>query len=461
MSARSTPFLKRVGLTLLASGACWYLLWSVPAVMQVEQRIQRGAHQLINPLYQASSGLGTHSRPYVMCRFQDQSSSIPPFIVATGEDPEKIFDSNPLSPSDYAVLLDSMKNAGVEQVMIASALAWHQADPYALDALELVIAESTHCITSALVSRTAQADTMPPALVRASIPVSNVLGDVNTLPQVNRLAIPETVLGRENSRAGFSLIESESITVGKEYLLARWGERVIFSSALLAVCMREKIDPSHLEVEVGQSIFSPITGHWWAIDEFGRTDVTALTLPAPDMLAPQLIRPEPQDLKKLQMHFPPVHLLQQTGHDGNMQRQVPLLKTLYSAPRLLDRMTWHRLSPISECIVLILIAILAVVISACRGPIRILYVLLLMVWWTMTLRWGATWVPISPMVLAALTALLLSVKSPRLPEVISSPPLETPTVPSEPENLPSKQPKLARKSHRKTGKKSSRSNKKS
>jgi hypothetical protein len=461
MSARSTPFLKRVALTLLGSGALWYLMGLVPAVMQVEQRLQRAAHLLINPLYQASSGLGTHSRPYVMCRFQEQGSTTPPFIVATGEDPEKIFDSNPLSPSDYAVLLDSMKNAGVEQVMIGSTLAWHQADPFALDALELVIAETKQCVTSAPVSRAAQADSMPPALVRASIPLSNVRGDVNSLTQVNRLAIPETVLGRENSRAGFSLIESETITAGKEYLLARWGERVIFSSALLAVCMREKIDPSLLEVEVGQSIFSPTTGHWWAIDEFGRTEVPGISLAEPDLLAPQLIRPESQDLSKLQMHFPPVHVLQQSGDDGNIQRQVPLLKTLYSAPRLLDRLTWHRLSPISECIVLVLIAILAVVIAACRGPIRIVCVLLLIGWWTMTLLWGATWVPVSPMLLAALMALLLAAKSPRLPAVISSPKLETSTAPIEAENLPLKQPKEEKKFHGKTRKKSSRSHKKS
>lgn len=404
MSARSNKFFLRTALAFCASGVCWVLLLMVPAAMQVERTLQRCAHKIFFPSYQQSFGLGTLAQPYTILKLQEPKQVQAPFVVVTGDDPDKIFDTNPLSPSDYAVLLDSIKKSGAERVMIASPLTWQQADPFALDALELVIAQLPLCITSAPVVRAAQTDPIPAAMVRASIPLHRVQGNHRTLPQVNRLAMTDCVLGKENSWAGFSAIESEPSTEGKEFLLALWGDHVIFSSSLLAVLLREQITPNDLMIDVGHAIFSPRTGHWWSIDEFGRGDVSPKDPSTPDLLAQQLIRPEPVDWEKLQHHHPPVHVLDKNGDGTLMKRQQQVLQNLYAAPHVVESIEWHRLPTMSELLVLVFVTSLAILILAYHGPLRILAFLMLAGFWIFTMQWGSTWLPLSPTLLACLVA---------------------------------------------------------
>ena len=421
MPVRPNKLFLRIALAFFASAACWYLLSMLPAAMQVERAMQRGAHSIIFPDFQQSSGLGTLEHPYMMLQLQESKQVPAPFVIATGDDPDRIFDANPLSPSDYAVLLESMNKSGVTDVMIASPLTWQQADPFALEALEIAIAKTRYCVTSAPVTRAAETDPLPAAMVRAAIPLTQVRGNFRTLPQVNRLAIAEILLGKEKSWAGFSSIESESQTSGKEFLLARWGDQVIFSSSLLAVCVREGIRPTDLLVDVGISIFSPRTGHWWAIDEFGRCNVTATKPSSPDLLAHQLIRPETEDLAILNKHQPPVHILHKASNEDSLQGQQKLLQHLYAAPRVVDKITWHRLSVVSELLVLLFMTSLAILIVNHHGPLRLLALLMLAGFWIFTVRWGATWLPLSPTLLACLVAWRLQ------PQPIASPdPLPSP-----------------------------------
>lgn len=453
MDARPTPFLSRLLPALSAGVALWALLLSVPLVMQWEHGMQRIIAKVLYPSYKRSSGAGTHDEPYVMMRLFEVASVEEPFVVAMGEDPEKIFDSNPLSPSDCAVLLDALKKSGAGKVMIAAPLAWQSADPFALEALEQVMAGLPGCVTSAAVGRGAQEETMPPAMLRASVPVARVVGSSATLPVVNRLTIDGNVLGRETTWAGFSDMESEVKVPGKSYLIARWGDRMIFSSALLAVLLREDVHPEELVIEPGQAIHSPRTGHWWEIDVYGRgKEIPAKPVP-PDLQAAQLIRPEPEDLAKLQAHRPPAHLLTQTGDGSLLQSQRQELHSLFMSPRLLDRISWRRLPMTGELVIVVLLACQAVLVVGFSRRGRFWATLLLFGLWLLALRGGATWIPLAPGLLAFVVAYATRRKIPvtvaAKEAVISLDPAP-----------PAKQPAVAKQAPRKQAKKAARKKKK-
>jgi hypothetical protein len=312
--------------------ACCLLFLLVPSTMLPERLLQRGVHAIFFPKHEQAGG--TDATSYEMLRFRDDAQAMP-FVVALTEESVQDFDANPPSPSDVAVLLDCMREGGVERVVITSPLAWHDADPFALDALEMVSAGYSRCVTSAVVTRSAQGETIPAAMLRASVPLQKIRGNVRTLPVVNRIAVPQTFLGRENTWAGFSLIESESHSDGITPLLAVWGDRVVFSASLLAALQRENIETVELEIEVGKAIQARRSGQWWRIDEFGRHAWPQLPSRPPALSAAALLRPEASVRETLRTHHPPLYFSPVIRSDWSE------VQNLHAAPRIAERVIWQ------------------------------------------------------------------------------------------------------------------------
>lgn len=424
MFAGSPSFVSRLLPVLSATIACWALMLSVPQVMRFEQGLQRIMARLWYPQYRHVHGAGTQEQALTLTKVKEPVAMAAPFAIEMGKDPEKIFDTDPLSPSDVAVLLDALKKSGVASAMIGAPMAWSSPDPFALDALELVISGFSSCVTSAAVGRGAEAEPMPPAFVRASIPLTRVIGSSTDIPVVNRVALAGTFLGRENTWAGFSIIESEMPSVDRPWLIARWGDRIIFSSALLAVLVREEIHPEELLIEPGQFIQSPRTGHAWNIDPHGRGMVTVSSASSADLQAPQMIRPEPADLARLQKHQPPVHLLREMGETMPLSLQLRHLHSLYEAPRLTDRVTWYRLPLKTEWLVVVLVAAQSVVVAGFRTRTRWYSLTVVLLFWILSLLWGNTWVPLSP----TLLGMALAFRSQREPTMTPPPSSAAPTI---------------------------------
>lgn len=378
-------------MAVMACGAWCLLLWWLPALMVVERGFQRIAHGVFFSGYDLSPSHG--SQPYEMLRFEKPRAITPPFVVEVGEDARQDFESIPLSPLDVSVLLDQMKELGVNRVVITSPLGWQEADPFALSALETATAALPHCVTTAAVTRAPVSDTMPPAFVRASIPLSQVRGNFRTLPVVNRLVVADSFLGQEKTWAGFSQLESESPSAQREYLIARWDDRVIFSASLLAILSREKVDPSELQIEIGKAIIAPRSGYWWAIDEFGRYQLRNTVPPKPDLLASELLRPESNVRTLLQQHTPPLHFVPHSGEEFR------LLQNLAAAPILLEKLQWKRLPILAE---LPLMAFVVGWIAWATTNHRRKQMIVAMGWIVLFLSLflvGSIWLPLSPLLL--------------------------------------------------------------
>ena len=95
------------------------------------------AHAVFFSDYQMSPTHG--SMPYEILRFQSPKDVLPPFIVEVSDDSGQDFESIPLSPMDVSVLLDKMKEIGVNRVVITSPLGWQEADSFALDLLMIAL----------------------------------------------------------------------------------------------------------------------------------------------------------------------------------------------------------------------------------------------------------------------------------------------------------------------------------
>ncbi len=191
-----------------------------------------------------------------------------PDIVIT-DDPDRVFQASPPSPVDFAIILKNLRRLGRDSIAIGMPLAWSETDGISLMALDQQLDALRSVVMAAPLSRGPIASPLPPAFRRASIAVSDIHGNARHLPIVNRVSIPDAMLGNSNSLAGFTTLESEPD--GEfPYLLARWDDRVVFSFPLLAALADHKVLCEQVEIRLGNYISLGKEGPYIPIDEFGR-----------------------------------------------------------------------------------------------------------------------------------------------------------------------------------------------
>ncbi len=214
-----------------------------------------------------------------------------PTRVRVGEDSQGVFQDFPLSPTDYAVILNNLKRLGEESVAIAFPLAWEDPDLISLTALDIQLDSIPSLITATPLTRSATPSSPPPAIRRAAIPTSQISGNINAIPIVNRIPLPGTVLGSETSKAAFTVIESEP-TSDFPHLLARWENEnlTLPAFALLAAMELSGSSIKDLHIELGKSIKIGKSGAIIPIDQSGRLrsnssfKTNGVTIPAQDLV---------------------------------------------------------------------------------------------------------------------------------------------------------------------------------
>lgn len=192
-----------------------------------------------------------------------------PSVVWVGDDPDGVFQSSPPSPVDYAVMFSNMKRLGVRHAACAVVLAWDEPDAMGLMALERSLGEFESVVMASPVTRGSVAEPLPQAYRRASLPLDVVVGDVNQMPVVNRIPVPDVLLGGEKTWAGFSAVESEQ-DGGHPHVCARWDDRVVFSFALCVVVKRLGVPLEAVEIRLGECVRIGRKGPIVPIDERGR-----------------------------------------------------------------------------------------------------------------------------------------------------------------------------------------------
>ena len=417
MKSASRSLIIGATLAFLCGAAAWTIQQQNTAALFAEQWLFTHIFARLFPDQPILSGSGTYDNPFQLSGLQAARENELPFLVNTDDDTKKEFDSHPLSPSDLAVLLQSLKENGVTQVMLGSTHAWSQPDPFALDALKTQCSGMNPSITSSVVGRGAVATTMPSAFVRASIPASSVVGNIRNWPQVNRVSIENTFLGDEGTWAGFSLIESEENSSDKAFLVARWDDRIIFSSALLALIVHEQCRPDELRIEAGKFLRFPKEGKIIPIDDYGRTTLSPRPLPAPSLLAWQLLRPEPDERDTLKKGGAFVQILDQSqefgeAHSRANQDMHKLLQHLYQSPRIDEPIVLRRLPAFIELLLLATLCLQLTALNTFGLWVRIGAWLLMAALLVLAIHPGHTWIPFCPVFVSIAACLFAFRKQP-------------------------------------------------
>lgn len=216
-------------------------------------------------------GDGTPTKPYALGAYTDRMTAAvePPTEILLTDDPDRIFQSSPPSPLDLALMLHHLRRLDQSSLAIGTPLHWPEPDGMSLQALDRQLALFPRLITSSALSRTAAPEPIPQAFRRASIPLSSIRGNTAPIPVVNRLSLADTVLGAGDSRAGFSILDSEPPSE-HPYLLAKWNDRVVLSFALLTALDHLGISHDAIEIHMGRYIDLKKNHLYIPIDAFGR-----------------------------------------------------------------------------------------------------------------------------------------------------------------------------------------------
>lgn len=272
-------------LKLLATSIMALLVWAIVPGTFIDKAIfSVTARSFANPPF-FITGTGTHDNSYTLRTLRsfapDLSSDLPTDIAIT-DDPDNVFQSSPPSPVDFAIILKNLRRLGAESVAIGMPLAWTDPDMISLVALDQQLDALPSAITSAPLSRNPVPTSLPPAFRRASIPITQIKGGLNALPIVNRIPIPDVILGNKSSLAGFTILESEEPTEFPQ-LIARWEDRVVFSFELLATLSYFGKLPSSLKIHLGEYISLGESGPYIPIDDFGRLAINPPSISAPNL----------------------------------------------------------------------------------------------------------------------------------------------------------------------------------
>jgi hypothetical protein len=243
------------------------------------------------------TGKGSHDSAHTLrtLKWQATPPTDPLPDIAITDDPDRVFQASPPSPVDIAIILKNLRRLGRDSVAIGMPLAWSEPDVISLMALDQQLGALRSVVTAAPLSRGPIPSPLPPAFRQASIAVSEIHGNARHLPIVNRVSIPDVMLGNATSLAGFTALESEP-DGALPYLLARWDDRVVFSFPLLAALADHKVPAANIEIRLGEYIALGTDGPFIPIDDFGRLAFAPPSYANPSSIPAETLIDAPADL---------------------------------------------------------------------------------------------------------------------------------------------------------------------
>ena len=191
------------------------------------------------------------------------------------------FAALPLGPQDMAVLLNRLKQAGVQDIALSSPLTWQQeTGDMAREMFCRVMQSFPHAVAGLRGRTAAQPDFTPLELRQSAIPAENVQGDARGLPIANR-PLPNSLTSTPDSLAVVwapdwlqdephthkpSAVEKMSFP-----LLVRWNGETIPTLPFRLALMRLGLKSEDVQVKLGESItYGGITR---PLDRHGRTHI--------------------------------------------------------------------------------------------------------------------------------------------------------------------------------------------
>ena len=185
----------------------------------------------------------------------------------------------PLEPEDWWGLLNHMSEVGCQVAAIEEPLSWKGegiAHLGRLASLNNALSQFETVVLTVDLHRPTKGQAIPPYLMRSSIPLRNVKGEVGRLVRVNRVALPPSATPAPNLRFSFRLQESVE---GVRPEFVRWGDYLIPSFPLAVAMAQANVPPDQVSIELGRHSRlgdGPII----PIDEIGELQIELIEDPA-------------------------------------------------------------------------------------------------------------------------------------------------------------------------------------
>jgi hypothetical protein len=193
-------------------------------------------------------------------------------LVTVTDDPDHIFEHNPPSPLDYAVILQSLHNRGYNSVILTTRMTWDEQPGLEAKGLSSRLALFKKAVIALPVTRGATAQPLPAPLQHALIPLSRIKGNHQLIPTVNQVTLPTHADGAAQTLAGFHQIESAPSSPDHIPMLAHWqGQGLIPSIELLAIMSAHDVIPADLMIHCGKHIRLGKHGPIIPLDVYGQT----------------------------------------------------------------------------------------------------------------------------------------------------------------------------------------------
>lgn len=334
--------------------------------------------------------------------------------------PEKAF-NNPPTASDIAVICDKIRSLGVENIHLTTQFHQDSTDPQMNHIIQSVLSnENTPTIKNFSIplelTRAAKPSDFPSFLKNCQIPISQVEGDLNLIPSVNKIVhspidkvnfsspseIPSSVY------FGFSNLESEDTNLDKIHLIAQWEGRILFHHSLLTSILMHNVKMEDISITLGTMINLGEGKPIIPIDSFGC--IAVATIPDAENLQPIIDSSEIVlgTAKNIKPHVLVTATATENTNYQLIQNPLPLVESLYTVPMFQVSASYYRLPMWLEACILIEFTLIAACLYHMRGfNLHLSYSLLLISVWPlsqMLTHLSGYWFPTTPLILLILTA---------------------------------------------------------
>lgn len=271
--SRLTAYIPLFLLTMLAGLAVLFFGHRISTIHDFDIACVRAASPSEGRLYD----LDTESKIITSRLLSLQPDRASKFkMISITDDPDQVYESTPPSPLDYAVILHTLHERGVENIVLTTQMSWDGDLGITATALSNKLAEFEYAAIPLPLTRGATAQELPDILRQSIIPFTNIRGDQRHLPIVNQVALPSIISDSGKTRAGFSKIENLPENGYSIPMICLWQEEGILPSIeLLTLMAAHKVSPDEVIIRCGEHIRLGLEGPVIQISKFGE-----VTLPA-------------------------------------------------------------------------------------------------------------------------------------------------------------------------------------
>ena len=185
----------------------------------------------------------------------------------------ELFDQKKGKPSEYAILLSKIHQAGAREVVLTQDLTWPDAEELELRTLDGALRPFRDVLLPIALTEVPQPSDSPSWIAGSLIPPKVVRGDSSGLPLMNEVAVPPSVTSREGVNFAFPDFGSRDLQYrapGRLPVLTRWHESYLPSWSLGLARRMEGLTADELIIEPGRHIRMGADGPVIPIDQFGR-----------------------------------------------------------------------------------------------------------------------------------------------------------------------------------------------